>query len=331
MIYRFYIRYNLGSQVWLGEGHSHEAYDYVPTPNDTIILQLAAENWPWTSGLANFVRSTSASRAALATSSESRQVALELLPHCIPFRDLPRGWTNRGSDYDDPVDGSNYPEHVLRFNGARDIIVFQYAMWDEQNAVVKICELQNRVPDAFLHMEHVGISLRSFARGHSLAGPMHGGSYGVSPPRCNCSTEVCHGGACQYEPLPRFLACFPSLKAFYIARVSPDAEDNEDQPDGKPTAVENADCHCGPGTDGALSGEPRHEWPIIKSSDLDRWCVVYDERTGCFPEIHLMSYVRQHWRANFPYYRQMEHLDIKFVRRMDPGGIRDDVSVHARG
>jgi len=322
LVYRFCIRYNLRSRVRYTQGRVYDIYHYAPEPDDTVILDTPTYGYHGGIEWQNLVRSTLASRATLATCQESRQIALKFLPHSLPFRELPVGWTNDGYKLDEPADGSNYPEYILRFHGARDIIVFQDATWADQEAVVKISELQGRVPDAFLWMEHVGISMRSFACGHRLDPGGEYGSYGVTENECACSTNVCRD-ACQYEPLPRFLSCFPSLKAFYIARVSSDFDDGGDELTGTSTSLESADCHCETTKDSGKGSEPEHTWSIIKSSDIDRWCVVWDERTGCIPVHSRVGLVRQYWRSNFPYYKEMEHLDIRFIRRLDPGGIRE--------
>ncbi|KAH8881214.1 hypothetical protein GQ53DRAFT_832561 [Thozetella sp. PMI_491] len=229
-------------------------------------------------------------------------------------------WNMKEKSQDDPADGSNHPEYSLRFNGARDIIVFHFADWEAQEAVAKISERQGRVPVAFLQMEHVGISISSFATGHRLRGGGHHGSYGVSEARCDCSTDACRD-VCQFDPLPHFLSCFPSLKSFYIARVAHKHEDFGDEETGATTVLENADCHCGTSKDGEIASGLNHNWPNIKSSDLDRWCVVWDERTGCIPAHGVIGNIRHAWRPNFPYYKELEHLNIRFIRRMDPGGI----------
>jgi len=302
------------------EGRHYEIYHYAPKPDDTVILEapMTSINMTWQ----NLRRSTQASRATLATSQESRQIALKHLPHSIPFRLHPIKWINDKGEVEEPADGSNHYEHILRFNGARDIIVFQDATWADQEAVVKISKLQGRVPDAFMEMEHVGISMRSFICGNRLDPGGERGSYGVTENECDCSTGVCRD-ACQYEPLPHFLSCFPALKAFYIARVSTDAEDGGDEVTGTSAPIENADCHCKFYKDGDISSEPEHKWPVIKSSDIDRWCVVWDERTGCIPVHSCVGIVRQYWRSNFPYYKEMEHLDIRFIRRIDPASNRE--------
>jgi hypothetical protein len=328
LVYRFSIRYNLHSRVRYTEGAFYETYHYAPQPNDTVVLAAPAYHYYGSIQWQNLVHSTSASRATLATCQESRQIALKFLPHSLPFRRLPVCWTvpQAKAKLEEPADGSNYPEYILHFNGARDIIVFQDATWEDQEAVVKISQLQGRVPDAFMWMEHVGISMRSFACGHRSDPGGEPGSYGVTRSECACSTDACRD-ACQYEPLPRFLSCFPSLKAFYIARVSRDYEDGGDELTGRSISLENADCHCGANLNEEITVEPQHSWSVIKSSDINRWCVVWDERTGCIPVHSRIGLLRQYWRPNFPYYKEMKHLDIKFIRRLDPGDIRDDKKV----
>jgi hypothetical protein len=328
LIYRFRIRYNLHSRVRYTEGEFYSTYHYAPQLNDRVVLSAPTPHYYGNPEWQNLVNSTSASRATLTTCQESRQIALEFLPHSLPFRRLPVCWTDpeNNATLEEPADGSNYPEYILHYNGARDIIVFQDATWEDQEAVFKISQLQCRVPDAFMGMEHVGISIRSFACGHRSDPGGEFSSYGVTRNQCACSTDACRD-ACRFEPLPRFLSCFPSLKTFYIARVSDDGYDGGDTLTGMPVSLENADCHCRDSLNEELSVERKHSWSVIKSADINRWCVVWDERTGCIPVHSRVELTRRYWRPNFPYYKEMKHLDIKFIRRLDPGGIREDPEV----
>ncbi|KAH8880485.1 hypothetical protein GQ53DRAFT_536695 [Thozetella sp. PMI_491] len=315
LVYKMMIQYNRRSLV-RGSRLGLPIYHYNAQPDDVVILDPGIEGRydqdeaePHRRQLA---ACTFASRAALATCSESRQLAVGLLPDSLPFRMLPHCWTEEGDWLDEPADGSGCPEYVLRFNGARDIVLF-HADWEDQEAVVKISELRGP-PIPFTRMQHIGLTVRSLERGHADRDNYWDLCYGVNPAECMCSTPAC-SDACRLEPLPRFLACFPSLKTFYLARVSSDTVDAGDQSMYDWTREEDATCHCEPEP---RSGEPKHKWPIIRVSDIDRWCVAWDERTDCFPIHYLVEEIRQGWRSHFPYYKALDHLDIKFLRRLDP-------------
>lgn len=316
LVYRFSMRYSRRSCVKSGLVWHSEIYHYAAKPEDRVILKPTAYDDIRSDFLRqNLILSTSASRAALATCIESRQIALKILPDSLPFRNLPRFWTANGCHKDDPADGTAYPEYILRFNGARDIIIFD-AGWEDQEAVVEISKLQGRVPDGCSRMQHVGISVGALEFGHGWDG-LGVPSYGVNPDECRCVTDDCRD-TCRLEPLPRFLSCFPLLKTFYIARVS--CSDPGDTSNSVRTYLKDASCQCNLEENGVGGSGVRHVWSTIKSADIDRWCVAWDERTGCFPTNYLIEEIRQFWRAQFPYYKELKHLDIKFLRRLDPGG-----------
>jgi hypothetical protein len=317
LVYRFKIRYNLRSRVKSGWIYDCDLYHYNAQPDDVVILEPGGSEIPFLRITASEHRrtlasSTLASRTTLATCSESRQLATRLLPDSLPFRILPPRWTDEMENQESLPDGTGYPEYVLRFNGARDIIIF-HANWEDQEAVINISKLGGP-PASFSQMQHIGLTIGSFDYGHGDTCNIFGPSYGISRDECRCLTDDCTD-ACQLEPLPRFLACFPSLQSFYIARISNDGADYGDVSESVWTRLADASCHCEPRSE---SSEPKHVWPTIKSADIDRLCVVWDERTGCFPTHYLIDVIRQGWRSHFPYYQALEHLNIRFLRRLDP-------------
>lgn len=320
LVYRLKIQYSLRSRVRsdviYGHNIYHNIHHYIAKPKDTVILKPIAFDGYGKEQLPNLIRSTSASRTALATCTESRQIALKILPDSLPFRKLPRFWTQFDDTKDDPADGTAYPEYILRFNGAKDIIIF-HASWENQEAVVEISKFQGYPPEGFSRMQHIGLTVGALDEGHSLHSVMST-AYGVHRAECQCSTVDCHD-VCRLEPLPHFLACFPLLKTFYIAQVS-DFGSDHDRKNRKGAYLEDAGCRCET-EEGRVGGSAeKHIWSTIRSSDIDRWCVAWDERTGCFRTNYIVKAIRQYWRPNFPYYKALEHLDIKFLRRLDPGG-----------
>lgn len=236
---------------------------------------------------------------ASATCVESRQIMLELSPDTLKFRDLPYEWMCYPSRTADSPDAAGFPEYVLRYNGMKDIIVF-HAVWEDQEAAVKISDLMGSCLDDFLKMRHVGIADAAFNTTHDAT------LTSTERYDCACTTAVCLDH-CQREPLPRFLSLFPLLKTFYIVQepVGPIHSPGSQTRSGYRSTI----CPC-PADAGS-----KHKWPTIKSQGLDCWNVIYDERWPCpFPKCYIITKIRRRWRSNFPYYRPLNHLDIKFIR-----------------
>jgi hypothetical protein len=242
---------------------------------------------------------------ASATCTESRQAFLELFPDTLKFRHLPREWGWIEWAYTGPgkLTGSPYPEHTLRFNGAKDIFIF-HTDWVAQSSVVRLAALRGSPFQDFLNIRHVGIPIDKFRKIDRSRPPLQ---YGTRACRTGCQTEVCQD-YCQKEPLVDFLSLFPLLSNFYIADVP---GSNIHQPDEqrlagkKPTG---GSCPC------PTSGL-RHSWPVIRSSDTCGWFTIYDERSGCLlPKLDRVEELRQHWRAHFPYYKALDHLEIRFIQ-----------------
>jgi hypothetical protein len=85
-------------------------------------------------------KATATHHIASATCVRSREVVLELFPDTLTFQHFTKYW---GDMCDKPYwacdkpDGIPFPEHVLRFNGGKDIIVF-HADWIDQESAVKL-------------------------------------------------------------------------------------------------------------------------------------------------------------------------------------------------
>lgn len=247
------------------------------------------------------------------TCIQSRQVVLEMYPDTLTFRLFPRHWglmvDGPVKDWDSP-DGAGFPEHVLRFNGAKDIFIFN-ANWEDQDSAIKIAKLRGCPPDDFLKIRHVGIAVDEIKSRHvprQLGLPR----YGTWQCRDRCATEECRD-CCQKEPLPGFLSLFPLIEKFYIAGVPSSGTHRlgDHLQAGKEPSTD-ANCPC------PIEG-PRHSWPIIRSSDACGWFAIYDECFICpFPKFNRIEELRQRWRSHFPYYQALHHLEIRFIQLLRP-------------
>jgi hypothetical protein len=302
-MYRFSLRYPIRSQVKLPKNCS--------LPGDELFLEptfTRNKRYAGTSAGLDFLQplkeSTNTRRIASATCVQSRQVVLELFPDTLPFRHFPSkwGWWMHVAEF---------PEYILRFNGAKDIFVFN-ADWEDQAAAIQISSFRGSPPDSFSRIRHVGIAVDRFTKEHlpQIRIPPHlPSTYGTY--YCPCTTEQCQD-CCKQEPLPEFLSLFPLLKKFYVARV-PIRSNHQplDQIPSFPPPPEHVICPCPEG--------PKHSWPMIRSTDACGWFVIYDERSPCpFPKIKRVENLRRLWRPHFPYYRALSHLEILFIQLWDP-------------
>ena len=253
--------------------------------------------------------STATRHIASATCVQSRQIVLELYPDTLMFRHFPSDWgflVDKHHTYWDSPDGASFPEHVLRFNGAKDIIVF-HADWADQEAAIEIARLRGSQLSDFLKIRHVGIAVDKIRRKHHTHIPPQ---YGT--PDCICATEECQD-YCKKEPLPSFLSLFPLAEKFYIAGVpSSSIHQPGDQIQAGKDPTGDANCPC-------PNEGSRHSWPMIRSRDTCGWFVIYDERSLCpFPKFDRIEELRQRWRPHFPYYQALDHLEIRFIQLWDP-------------
>jgi hypothetical protein len=255
--------------------------------------------------------SISTRHIASATCVESRKVVVELFSDTLLFRHLPKSWgwdENLGPRFWhllDPPNAASFPQYILRFNGAKDIIVL-HADWVDQETAVKIASLRGSPPDDFLNIRHVGIAVDKFTKRHCSYEP-----HRYRTDRCTCMTEECQDD-CKKEPLRAFLSLFPLLEKFYIAGVP---RSSTHQPSDQIRAGKDpsggANCPCS-------NEEPRHSWPMIRSTDVCGWFAIYDERSACpFPKFDKVENLRRHWRPHFPYYRALDHLEIRFIQLWD--------------
>lgn len=278
------------------------------------------------------------------TCLESRQAVLEMFPDTLNFRILTERWTvnqarprdkepisereaewrapylayrardratNRRYTYqiDDGVDGPGLPVFPLRFNGHKDIFIFN-ARWEDLDATLQVSKLQGFPPNEFLKMRHVGIAVNDLRS--DVQNRPERTSYGSGQCRENCTATAC-SDHCQHDPLPGFLSLFPLLKTCYIAGV-PDTTNHhlgDHFEAGTPPPAE-ANCPC------PVEGT-RHSWPVIRSSQACGWFVIFDERSPCpFPKFSRIEELRKHWRPHFPYYQVLNHLDVRFIQPLWP-------------
>jgi hypothetical protein len=234
-----------------------------------------------------------------------------MYPDTLRFRQFSWGWM-RDPPPDDSSDGEGWPEYVLHLNYAKDIIIF-HAFWADQGAAIKIAKFKGSPPADFFKIRHVGISLGSLTvvyHSHHTYGQR--GEFRNHLGHCRCEAEECQD-SCKEEPLPKFLSLSPSLEKFYIAgaldRVYHPPKDKLQAANG-PSG--EANCPC------PTSG-PRHSWPMIKTWDACGWFVIYDERSAClFPKSDRIEKIRRERRPHFPYYRALDHLEIRFIQLWDP-------------
>ncbi len=215
---------------------------------------------------------------------------------------------NRRSCEMNQQDSRSYPDYTLRFNGARDIIVF-HAYWEGQEAVADIVRLRGSHPISFMKMRHVGLALCGFGWFHEQLYP-----YPPVKDDCDCSTDDCHD-CCKSkeESLLRFLACFPSLETFYVAGIPESTSGIIPYAFASGPPIVDANCLC-PTQEG---GKLVHTWPTVEAADACGWFVIYDERSTCpFPKFPAIESLRRFWRPHFPCYQALDHLEIKFIRHI---------------
>lgn len=244
-------------------------------------------------------------RTASMTCLESRQVVLDMYPDTLTFRILSGRWPS-GTD---PLDGTGFVKCTLRFDGSKDIFIFN-SCWQDLDATLQIAKLKGSGPADFLTMRHVGIALndlRSSVR-YRYGRP----AYGTNKCLDNCATEACRDH-CQYDPLPAFLSLFPLLERFYIAAVPSSSThqlENQFQAGTWPSAEANCPCPI---------EEMRHTWQVIWNNQACGWSMIYDERSSCpFPRFSRVEVLRQRWRPHFPYYQVLNHLEIRFIQPLMP-------------
>lgn len=318
-MYRFTLRYP--------RRPSHQKYEVeMIQPIDQLFLQpynstndysVQGEAQSERACLQSIRKSTNTRYIASMTCVQSRQVVLEMFPDTLTFRIFPKVWGYIGYEtwrkWDNP-DGTPFPDHVLRFNGARDIIVFN-ASWTCQAYAVQISRLKGSPHDFFRNIQHVGLDterLMAFKGREQILPPYRTWYYERRfNDRSRCTTNEC-GDRCIREPLPHFISLFPKVKKLYIVETPRSIPQDENQ---QREAGNRSDCNknCPCPAEGL-----GYDWPLIRDSNTGRWFVIYDERGDCpFPKLPVVEKVRKNWRGYFPYYRAFKDLDIKFIQALE--------------
>lgn len=316
-MYRFELRYpkRRSDEFWRRwplAFHSSDQVILQPTTkfqNGTKDLDLPAKLGLW------FLKqSTNTRRIASATCAQSRQVVLELFPDTLKFRILPKTWGRfdsmhlRGSD-----DLTEFPEHILRFSGLKDIFIFNATCSDQEAAIRmaqgKIDDSGELVlPEAFLRIRRVGIAVDDFTTGYAAQWYHPRNTYGARMCNDNCTTEQCRD-CCRFDPLPAFTRLFPLIEKLYIAGV-PETSTHQLGDVIEAGKIPSTDTNC-PCPD----RRPQHSWSLIRSSDACGWFAIYDEQSSCaFPTLKRVEELRSLYRAHFPYYRALSHLEIRFIQ-----------------
>jgi hypothetical protein len=301
LMYNFTLRYPQRFRRWNGKNSIRKGDKLFLQPTECIKGPAGARI---RADFLNLREAMKTRHIASAICVESRQVVVELFPHTLKFRNLSMGWgkemAHKGLG---KLNGSPFLEHILRFNGARDIIIFDVD-WADQESAIKIAALGGSVHDSFLKMRHVGIAIDKLRNTTDGVLPF---KYGTRACRTGCQTEECRD-CCTKEPLPKFLGLFPLLETFYIAQVLSSSENQQGDQTRTSFPLVGATCPC------PTSGL-RHSWPVMRNSDTCGWSTIYDERSGCLlPKLNRVEELRQHWRPHFPYYRALDHLEIRFIQ-----------------
>ncbi|KAK8113401.1 HET-domain-containing protein [Apiospora sp. TS-2023a] len=286
-------------------------FHYQAQPEDRVVLQPFAyypgEGGGLAGDLALLQASTAPWRAAAATCVESRQAV-------------------------------GFPSYALRFNAAEDVILF-HANWTDLEAVIRMGQLSSgRAHESFAGIRNVGLGTRVLLQGWSSEGM----------PRCYrhrecpCDTDACPADdACRLEPLPGFLALFLQLRTLYLADarrvviapqyVSMMRSDCSfefcDTFEGFPTDNEGwVVLEDGTRSLYRCPSKRGDAWPVFQAVDFVRRAVVaFDDRDGgCLLPNHRSSLpwdpkvreIRRKWRRGFPYYKSLQHLEIKFMAEL---------------
>lgn len=303
-IYRFSLRYLLRSGTRPAILRSVESSDrvYLQPVKDSEDDDL--------DGVACYLeplwQSTLLRRIASRTCVEARHVVLESFPDTLEFRVLPRQWGDiRGSWSRLPLSVTGYPARTLRFNGTKDIMIFN-ASFDDQAFVAEIARKSNIPVEGFQNIRNMGLavgSLREWSPTEFMA------SRETGKWQCEIGTS-CTGTSChkcnEQDYTRQFLSLFPSLDTFYLAGLP--ASSNHPLTDKRKDlkALKYTICPC--------SDTSKHTWPTIRSSHDCGWFMIYDERSDCpFPKFGGLERLREVWRPDFPY-QAANGIEVRFIQ-----------------
>ncbi|KAK8100474.1 hypothetical protein PG999_010848 [Apiospora kogelbergensis] len=341
-VYTFHFRYPKRNLVATTESrrqpprpedfHDH----YQARPGDRAILQpflwrKDTETGGLTPHLLPLKTATAAWRTAAATCAESREMVLDVLPDVLTFQVLPYSWACKELP-EDRSDGSNFPSYDLRFNGAEDVVLF-HAGWTDLEAIVRVAgmsEIGGGGPHpSFESIRHIGLSGQGLLRGFQSSHGEFERCYRNRECLCDDPSACPPDDACRLEPLPAFLALFPQLRTLYLAHARP----TQISPGKLKSAMPS---HCPPraaappdaevfGT-GWYSTTGDYTGPVFRAVDFLRQSLVgYAADDGGrfmpssrIPGDRMILEMRESWRRVFPYYKSLQHLDIRFMAQLEP-------------
>ncbi|KAK8012947.1 HET-domain-containing protein [Apiospora marii] len=347
-VYAFEFRYSRSNLVATYPGLNPPDPDaihlhYQAQPEDRIVLQpfsyYPGEGGSLAGDLALLQASTAPWRVAAATCAESRQEVLRLLPDVITFQALPATWGDKHPADDQADEPSNsFPSYALRFNGDDDVILF-HANWTDLEAVVRMARMPGGRPhESFARIPNVALGTRGLLQGWSSEGYERCHRHR----ECPCDTDACPpDDACRVEPLPGFLALFPQLRKLYLADarrvvVAPQYMSMM-KSDCKFEFCDSFEGFSSSGYEGWVEKDGTRSlyrcpskrddvWPVFQAVDFERGSVVaFDDRDGgCLlphhrfwlPRDPKVREIRRKWRRVFPWYKSLQHLEIKFMAEL---------------
>jgi len=245
-------------------------------------------------------RSTAASRTLGLTCREARAAVHRALPDRLPFR-----LVARTVDADLAEDA----EYFMRFDGERDVVVMKEDQTTQENATKWLVETGRRDSFApFRAIKNLGIEAAELM-GYIPRGLAPGQEY------CYCGRGDCH--ICQQDPLPRFLACFPSLRTFCVTGVSRYYYRSFTR---RRSIGSVGMCACAADGDGD-GKRAQHEWPLVRAMEgAGDWFILYREGECAFPPLFPLERIRRERLPGWPCrFEGLRHLEFRILRRLKDG------------
>jgi hypothetical protein len=246
---------------------------------------------------------------------------LRRLPHRLPvvFQSSRHSPDRQGQDRH-----KSYPTYALHFNGHQDIILL--GVNDPRRQLKPFVDFVLRTTSGgsfpvFEHIRNLALSTASVTSWGDRS--WEGGIWVGVKESCRCELARC--AMCGQEILPAFLKCFPALTTLHIAAET-QFWDDPNFPWGSFTEIDPVPrCGCiitSEVDNGTMSNEQehcaetqRHKWPLVKGMD-QFWYVSYREWECEIPELPFLEWIRRMWHAAWPYYRSLEYLDVRVLRRL---------------
>ncbi|KAK6850040.1 hypothetical protein PG990_001035 [Apiospora arundinis] len=315
--------------------HDH----YQTKPGDRIIIQpflwrQDLETGQLAADLSPLQAATAAWRAAAATCADSREVVLDVLPDVLPFQTLPYRWALRELP-EDRADASDFSSYDLRFNGSKDVMMF-HARWTDLEAIVRIAKMQGSGGPShpcFATIRHLGLSTQGLLQGFASSAGEFERCYRNRECACDNGVLCPPDDACQFEPLPAFLSLFPQLRTLYLADAQPMAitpeklkrammrlqgEHGVDEA-SRPLAKGKVFVTGWRGANGVDDAKPVFRTvdflreSVVAYAEDNESCVQPSSMSSQDPKVHE---IRREWRRVFPYYKSLQHLDIRFMAEL---------------